>query len=420
MVDALARSYVQGIVADPSLAVVAMYERRTLSAETRAWLDKMERRNVEAWVGVLRQARPELDEAEARVVVHGALSLGVAVCNYKSGLDDDSLVADRPPDGRGRAARRGHRAPGPAATGPQRHHRLTATGGLPRRDRVAHHGHRRLGDELGGAGPAGAVRLPKGERGDHPEHAVDDDADVGVAEVGPGAGEGVDPLLDVDAVGSAEGPLRRRRRGGAARARRRPRRPGRRARGSTMLRTRPSSTSQSVSPSRHHVGHTVHDAGRRPGARPRRGRRSCCRSGGTRPGPVMPAAAPMSSMPVAGVAPLREEPGRGLEDHLAAAAARSLPPLPPLVGGRALVEEGGDALAGVGRARRRRRARPSRARAASRGRWPASPAAGASSHRGRPWARRRACGRGRAPRRPARRPRRPRGWPAPRRRPRPR
>ncbi len=92
-VDALARSYVQGIVSDPSLAVVAMYERRTLSAETRAWLDKMERRNVEAWVGALRQARPELDEAEARVVVHGALSLGVAVCNYKSGLDEAGLFA---------------------------------------------------------------------------------------------------------------------------------------------------------------------------------------------------------------------------------------------------------------------------------------------------------------------------------------
>ena len=92
MVDALAKSYVQGIVSDPSLAVVAMYERRTLSAETRTWLDKMERRNVEAWVGVLRKARPDLSEPEARVVVHGALSLGVAVCNYKSGLDDATLV----------------------------------------------------------------------------------------------------------------------------------------------------------------------------------------------------------------------------------------------------------------------------------------------------------------------------------------
>jgi AcrR family transcriptional regulator len=92
MVDALARSYVEGIVTDPSLAVVAMYERRTLSSDTRMWLDKMERRNVSAWVDVVRRARPDLDEAEARVVVHGALSLGVAVCNYRSGLDDATLA----------------------------------------------------------------------------------------------------------------------------------------------------------------------------------------------------------------------------------------------------------------------------------------------------------------------------------------
>ena len=93
MVHELARTYVDGVLVDPSLAVVAMYERRTLSSETRAWLDKMERRNVETWVEVLRRARPELDEAEARVVVHGALSLGVAVCNYDSGLDHDTLGA---------------------------------------------------------------------------------------------------------------------------------------------------------------------------------------------------------------------------------------------------------------------------------------------------------------------------------------
>jgi hypothetical protein len=68
-----------------------MYERRTLSDETRTWIDRMERRNVEEWVHVVRRVRTELNEAEARVVVHAALSLGVAICNYKSGLDDASL-----------------------------------------------------------------------------------------------------------------------------------------------------------------------------------------------------------------------------------------------------------------------------------------------------------------------------------------
>jgi len=90
--DALARSYVVGIVADPSLAVVAMYERHTLSAATRTWIDRKERRNVEQWVDVVRRVRTDLNEAEGRVLVHAALTLGVAICNYESGLDDASLV----------------------------------------------------------------------------------------------------------------------------------------------------------------------------------------------------------------------------------------------------------------------------------------------------------------------------------------
>jgi AcrR family transcriptional regulator len=90
--QALARSYVEGIVDQPSLAVVAMYERHTLSTETRAWIDRMERHNLEAWVSVVRQVRTDLSEAEARLVVHAALSLGVSVSNYKSGLDDEALV----------------------------------------------------------------------------------------------------------------------------------------------------------------------------------------------------------------------------------------------------------------------------------------------------------------------------------------
>ena len=93
MLDALAHSYVTGIVADPSLAVVAMYERRTLSEETHRWLDAMERRNAQVWLDVVRRARPELGDGDARVVVHAALSLGVAVCSTPTGLPDDQLVA---------------------------------------------------------------------------------------------------------------------------------------------------------------------------------------------------------------------------------------------------------------------------------------------------------------------------------------
>jgi AcrR family transcriptional regulator len=93
VLEALARSYVTGIVASPSVSVVAVYERRTLSTDTRKLIDRMERRNLELWVGVVRRVRPDLTEPEARVLVHATLSLGVAVCNYKSGLDDERLIA---------------------------------------------------------------------------------------------------------------------------------------------------------------------------------------------------------------------------------------------------------------------------------------------------------------------------------------
>ena len=88
----LAEHYARSLVENPSLTVVAVYERRTLSRETRALLERMERMNIEEWVHVLTQVRPELSDAEARVMVHAALGMGVAICNYKTGLDDESLA----------------------------------------------------------------------------------------------------------------------------------------------------------------------------------------------------------------------------------------------------------------------------------------------------------------------------------------
>ena len=90
--DALARDFAEELARNPSVVVVSVYERRTLSEDTRVWLDRMERRNIDAWVSVLCRARPELGPAEARVVVHATLMMGVAIANYNSGLDDEALV----------------------------------------------------------------------------------------------------------------------------------------------------------------------------------------------------------------------------------------------------------------------------------------------------------------------------------------
>ena len=86
-----------GWMADnPSLAVVALYERRTLSQETRVIIDRLERLNVEEWVHLVSQVRPDLSDTEARIAVHAVLGMGVAICNYPSGLPAErtaSLIA---------------------------------------------------------------------------------------------------------------------------------------------------------------------------------------------------------------------------------------------------------------------------------------------------------------------------------------
>jgi AcrR family transcriptional regulator len=89
--DQLVAHYVRFLLTNPALAVVAAHERRTLRAEVRAELNRMERLYHEEWVGALRRVRPELDDAEARVMVRAAHGMGVSAVGYKSGLDADAL-----------------------------------------------------------------------------------------------------------------------------------------------------------------------------------------------------------------------------------------------------------------------------------------------------------------------------------------
>jgi AcrR family transcriptional regulator len=91
-IEQLAQELAEEVAENPGVVVVAMYERRTLSAETRTWLDRMERRTLEAWVELLQRARPDLDDAQARLTAHATLMMSVAIGNYNSGLDDTALV----------------------------------------------------------------------------------------------------------------------------------------------------------------------------------------------------------------------------------------------------------------------------------------------------------------------------------------
>ena len=89
--EALVDNFVSGVVADPAFVAVLMRERRHMPDETRTWLNRSERLHVEEWVHVLSQLRPELTDAQARTMVHAALSLCLSVTTYRSGLSGDEL-----------------------------------------------------------------------------------------------------------------------------------------------------------------------------------------------------------------------------------------------------------------------------------------------------------------------------------------
>jgi AcrR family transcriptional regulator len=90
--EALVELYIGVIAANPALAFVGMYERRTLSPETRATMDRYERLHLEEWLHALLQLRPELSDAEARTMIRAVHGLGVAAIVYRSGMERRALV----------------------------------------------------------------------------------------------------------------------------------------------------------------------------------------------------------------------------------------------------------------------------------------------------------------------------------------
>ena len=74
--ERLVRHYVDTIATNPALAFVGVYERRTLSADTRARMDRLERLHLEEWLHALLQMRPQLHDAEARVMIRSCARHG--------------------------------------------------------------------------------------------------------------------------------------------------------------------------------------------------------------------------------------------------------------------------------------------------------------------------------------------------------
>lgn len=93
LLEQLVDHYVAFLLANPALAVVAGYEPRTLRPEVRGQITRMERLYQEEWARALSHSRPDLTDAEARVMVRAAHGLGVSAVGFKSGLDRASLAA---------------------------------------------------------------------------------------------------------------------------------------------------------------------------------------------------------------------------------------------------------------------------------------------------------------------------------------
>ena len=90
--ERLARHYVETIATNPALAFVGVYERRTLSAETRAKMDRLERLHLEEWLHALLQLRPQLHDGEARIMIRAVHGMAVAAIVYRSGVERQALV----------------------------------------------------------------------------------------------------------------------------------------------------------------------------------------------------------------------------------------------------------------------------------------------------------------------------------------
>ena len=91
--EGLVRDIIDVLVRHPAIVSIAQTERRYLSDRARAIYDRSSRLRLAEWVGPLRQVRPDLTEADARLVVAATQGLVVQAARPASGLAEDRLRA---------------------------------------------------------------------------------------------------------------------------------------------------------------------------------------------------------------------------------------------------------------------------------------------------------------------------------------
>lgn len=88
VLDGLVRNMITSVLDDRSGWAVVVREQRHLDPAAKRALARAHRLHLEEWVHALSHARPELTDAEIRVIVHGVLGAAAPfAARYDAGVD---------------------------------------------------------------------------------------------------------------------------------------------------------------------------------------------------------------------------------------------------------------------------------------------------------------------------------------------
>jgi AcrR family transcriptional regulator len=88
----LVRDQIEVALTDRDALAVYHREVRTLPADERRRISRLQRDYIEEWVRELAPLRPELDGSEVRLAVHAAIGAIQSTLFYRTGIDDDRLA----------------------------------------------------------------------------------------------------------------------------------------------------------------------------------------------------------------------------------------------------------------------------------------------------------------------------------------
>jgi AcrR family transcriptional regulator len=94
VLEGLVMNMINAVLSDRAAWAVVVREQRHLDPVAQRGLNRAHRLHIEEWVHALSGARPDLTDAEVRVIVHGVLGVAAPfAARYDAGLDPKRTVA---------------------------------------------------------------------------------------------------------------------------------------------------------------------------------------------------------------------------------------------------------------------------------------------------------------------------------------